>query len=968
MKIETEGFINQPTNMEVKTEVTGSGINAAPFAGSVLWGHSRDNILGKETARSSILDSSDGTIESLKSRAAALKGSLSAIFNKMDTGSVVKMDEDGVDINNTESHKLVTVVEQIQIKLAMYCDDFRATASIDTEDVIKTMGAGAAAYKIARSFEQNAVKPTKANVSQVLGALDKADQIGEISDAEKAFILQNNMKPTINNIYVAANAGYVNQSGTISYKQWNELIPQVEKVIENAGMEVNDENIQKGRWMIENDIEVTADNFVKLEALDKVNDILVSDELTDRITAAMTEGLRAGDTLLTGEEYSWEKAIRAEKTLETATDENIMAWVYSDRQYTLDGLERTIDAGEKKTPDKGDYKYVKATREIFQIKLMMTIESAGIMEKNGISVNTTDISELVEELKRTEASLLGEMQEFDKVTIKDAGRVNDVLEVFDRLKRAPGAVIGNVIKEDREPSAIALINSNAVVKARIAAAGDAYEALSTEIRSDLGDSVSKAIKASMSDILAENGYEDNAANRRAVRILAYNSMEINTKNIDSVKSVDYSVNRLFAEMTPKAVLQMIRDGVNPLETDVTELNGYLTEKGQSETARVEKYSEFLYRLEKNGNINKEEREKFIAVYRLVTHFQKDGMNAAGALVNQGLPLTMGNLLTAYMSRKDRGINLSVDDETGVVSAKDKITYYKNLFGEAQKKITPDALENMADRLDDMTPEQFAGELRETNIYGEDAVYARYIENAWQAAHLPEEVYKFVTENSIPATYNNLAAAQKVIKKPSGFFDRYREENPDEDECDSLIDLLDDREKVRKQYDEMVKNTEEIVHKALDTENSSIRMEELKSLGSGISLLAELAHRNNYFIPYQNGSESGVINLKIVEDGENRGSFSVIIHDGNYGRITAGARVDAESVNAYVMCDSAEGMKAIETKTDSIKLQLTAHHFSKVLISVNKVKVQPDYDTSVRDDVSTGRIFEAAKIFVTNLAN
>ena len=42
----------------------------------------------------------DGTFESVKENAEIIKNTLSVMFDKMDTGSVVKMDEDGIDINN----------------------------------------------------------------------------------------------------------------------------------------------------------------------------------------------------------------------------------------------------------------------------------------------------------------------------------------------------------------------------------------------------------------------------------------------------------------------------------------------------------------------------------------------------------------------------------------------------------------------------------------------------------------------------------------------------------------------------------------------------------------------------------------------------------------------------------------------------------------------------------------------------
>lgn len=45
------------------------------------------------------------------------------------------------------------------------------------------------------------------------------------------------------------------------------------------------------------------------------------------------------------------------------------------------------------------------------------------------------------------------------------------------------------------------------------------------------------------------GYENNEENRRAVRILAYNNLEMTEENIDRIKDLDKSVNLLFKSMT-----------------------------------------------------------------------------------------------------------------------------------------------------------------------------------------------------------------------------------------------------------------------------------------------------------------------------------------------------------------------------------------------------------------------------------
>lgn len=966
-----DGIINQHyNNAEAKTQKHSGGIDASFLADVVSFGSSEDNILGGGAEKSSILSGVDGSMESLKERASMLKDNLGAIFNKMDTGSVVKMDEDGVDINNTESDRIITVVERIQIKLAMYCDDFEANADIDEDAVKQVIGDAAMASKIAGKLRDNGVKPTKDNVSEVMGALEMASRIDSVDDGMKAYLMQNNMAPTVRNVYIADNAGYVNRTGVIPEQEWQELAPQVEKIMQEAGVRLTDENLAKGRWMLDNDIEVTKESFERLEALDNVVNILGSDELIDRIAAAMTEGLQAKDALISGEALPWEEAVTALETIEEADEESVAAWVFSGRDYTLAGLADTEIKGERIAPDKNDYKYIKASRELLEVRLMMTIDAARTMERNGISVNTLDISELVEELKKYEVNLfnLNKGQDEREVTLMDVEQVSMAMVAIDNLRYAPSAVIGSVVMADEEPTVNALSYHVPAVAARMEVAGNAYEALSTEIRSDLGDSVAKAVKASTGDILSNLGYEDNEEGRRAVRILAYNDMEINSQNIDKVKSIDYSANELFRNMTPQKVLSMIREGVNPLETSVEELNAYFINMYENARPEVERYSEFLYRMDKNGKITAEEREKFVGVYSLISKFQKDGMNAAGALVNQNLELTMGNLLTAYMSRRDRNIDLSADDNTGLAQVKDKVTYYKNLLGGVSGKVTPDALESIGDKLDTMTPEQFAQAVRESEAASDDAVYEKYVETARTAAEMDETVLKLIADNEIPSTYNNIMAAQVIAENPGSIFEDYKDKTKDENLEDRLIEALASKESAKDEYDALMEQARKLADEAVGTVDSYIDMEAMRLLGNNMKLVGTLAHRNNYYIPYQTENGAGVINLKIIETGENTGSFLIKMSDDVFGDITVEAKADAQSLRAQIMCSEAGSIEALEEKGAKIADELKQSGIEDVRVSVNRAQSQPDRKSVATDGVSTEVLFKAAQIFIKGLTN
>ena len=479
----------------------------------------------------------DISADDIKAKAEVIKNNLSVIESQMESGNVVKVDEEGIDINNTRTDKIVTVVERIQIKLAAYCDDFNITATgIDMED-IKAVTGNAATYKAAALM----------------------------SDSEKAYLVKNKLEPTIENVYHAIHSGAKDNTGNLlTDDEWNEILPQVKNIIKDAGLDVNEDTLSLSRYMIDNEIPLDKEN---LQYFDMLNKLETPDDktVTERIAATVIEGKSPEKTKVTGEKQPFENTVRAIAVLAQADMYNIMALAKEDVR-TIDVL-ADIEADDTGIePDFGNQTFAKTYRMIQETRLMMTIEAGRVLENNGISVNTTELSELVENLKKYEAAAMTENTDTE-VSVVD--RVNDILLAMEQLKTSPAAVLGEVKDEERVTPELLSVRTD-----RSMTAAKEYETLSTEVRTDLGDNINKAIKASTDDILSGMGYENNEENRRAVRILAYNNLEMTEENIDRIKDLDKSVNLLFKSMTGEKTLKMIRDGKNPLTTDIRELCDY----------------------------------------------------------------------------------------------------------------------------------------------------------------------------------------------------------------------------------------------------------------------------------------------------------------------------------------------------------------------------------------------------------
>lgn len=954
--------LNRPKfEYDVENEPVKGSFNAASLADIVSVGSVTD-FFGDEPQKNALLAAGDGSIESVKEQALVIRDNLTAAYTKMDTGSVVEMNEEGIDLYDEKDDEIVTVVEQIQIKLATYCDDFVPTVDISNDAVKKTLGAGASAIaqKITEAFHKNGIEPSDAIVKEVEAAVSMLDGIEKISDSAKAYMTQNRLDPTISNIYISEHAGYVCQVGKISEDAWHEIEGQAGKWLERYGYDNNEQNLAQCHWMIDNNLDLSTENFDKLNSISEISDNLTIDRIIDRTVATIIEGRSAKEALLNNENCPWEEAKIAIQTVEKATSAHIMAWATRDNeQLTLDDLNKIETEEIETAPDERDIRFITANRSLQELRLMMTLDVAHKMERLGIRTNFTEISNLVEQMKNLESQLIhGTKEETSLIEIE---QVRMSMVSIDNLRTAPSAVIGSVVEAGEIPTINAMQYHVAGVSAKLKDANEAYEALSTEIRSDLGDSVSKAITASTDDILGGMGYENSEENKRAVRILAYNSMEFTEANIDKVKNIDFCTNQLFKNMTPKSILAMIQDGINPLETSVEDLNDYLENYNQTYGREIEKYSEFIYRMDKKGNLSADEREKMIGLYGLVNKFSQDGMKAAGALINQGLDLTMGNLLTAYMTRKDANINLKADDETGLGEVKDKISYYKNLFGSARKHLTPEAISKISDNLEETSPEEFAKKLIDDESYRDKISTEKQLNDMRELSRISDDVYRFIRHNEIVPTINNVFATRNLLKNPGAIFS-------DDALEDEIWSAFEDKETMTEEYDSLARRAKEAIDSSMEESVSHVDFEALRMVGAGMNLLGAMARKNNFCIPFDNDGEKGIINLKILENGDNFGSFQIKFRSDELSNVTILGSIRENSVSASLMSSDSESIKILEAKSRVISETLSEAGYSISQLNINRTSSQPDMRSSDGEIVSAKETFKVAKIFVKELAN
>ncbi len=306
---------------------------------------------------------------------------------------------------------------------------------------------------------------------------------------------------------------------------------------------------------------------------------------------------------------------------------------------------------------------ITARRQLEEVRLRMSAEVNVRLLRSGFSIDTEPMVELIEALKRAEDPLANQYFPRDNMAVEKYQNYQKASNVAGQLPGLPADVLGMFAKGEGSASLETIYNEGKAMQAAYEKAQASYEKLMTGPRSDLGDSIDKAF-ASVDHILKDLGVELTDENRRAVRILGYNQMEMNLHNLEAVRDADRQVQGVLEKLTPAATLKMIRDGFNPLEKSFGELEQYFKTLPPEYKKEADSYSRFLYGLERNNEITPEERESYIGIYRLVRQLEKAEGAAVGALVNSQTEIHFSNLLSALQSSRNRPLDMRVSDETG----------------------------------------------------------------------------------------------------------------------------------------------------------------------------------------------------------------------------------------------------------------------------------------------------------------
>lgn len=896
--------------------------------------------------------------------------------------------------------------------------------------------------QIAQILREADIPATLENISRVVSALQMSQTAWVMSDNAKSYIISKGMSPTIENIYHGQYSGSdAYDMSVYDQELWGQLKGQIEDIIGLAGLGTQTAT-DDAKWLLANDLPITIDNLRTLDVLRGIKENMTLDKALVQIVQAMAAGSEAEQAVLDTSQFIIARDIingfNSVKDGDIITAINIMANNAAQYNTGADGEVQELSlallkqAGKENENNSNsaantavipeniidgmseqEIQAVIAKKNIAEICLKMTVQSVGLMAGKGINVETAPLESIVKELREIEnAYYMARFGIQGDMADKELGLMQEALQKTSDIANAPASVIGMGIRQ------MNLISFNELHAAAVSETAnrnqfmETYEKVATEPDKNFGDSIEKAFQRSVPDILQSLGLEDTQANERAVRILGYNSMEITEDNISAVKEYDASLNRIIDNMKPSVVLDMIRNGSNPLNKSIEELDrelaGIAYDKG---VTPEEKYSRYLWQLERSNAITEQERDGYIGVYRLLNNIEKTDGAAIGAVIQSKREMTLGNLLSAVRSIKGSGIDVEVDNDYGrlesLVYHSKPITmqldsgfnpdsgesgqdsgnrYYQGLVSEAIDNITPDSVNEMSDgdmeKILDTSLEKFAEEMKsrspENKLMRE--YYDKQAEEVRDMMQNRAEADLYLANMQIPVTVASLGAAIQMIKEGySPVKECYnrrnilgeKEKKEFEETADNMAESLDSEESIKSECEKARKYMEEILSRSYcEPDITSDELMKLKSLGRGIQLHGMMAGRRSYDIPVITGDTVTNMNVTILSGQDDKGKVRISISNANEDgngqnlNISAEFKISGSAVKGIVSCSNRESYEAVKESSMELKEDMADAGFEVKNISCSLGTPRggiPDEKINLGNNASTSVLYKAAKI-------
>ena len=857
------------------------------------------------------------------------------------------LDEVGMSLEKYTAKVLDRVLDSIK--------EVRQSIELSIEGQIESM------QHVARQFEEmgcvkeedvtallraSDIPVTQANISMMMKAIQMSSVIPDISDDAKAYMVKNDADLSIEQFY-KANFSTKDLSGRsqsffdggIGQGQFDQLKDDIQKVVESVGA---DSSAFSDRAYDEAKWIVDkglALNAQTLTKLDNINEISNDATMADMV-AHVTDVMRDGAN-----------PVKTDLT-------TVMAGMSF---TTLQLVKQRADAGEG-----SDFAQVAKGLEEIRMQMIESLYYEDSVYESGAYETNAGLS-------------------VAKESMQVVWRYSDISSI--NLEGADKVVAGTFGQK--------------TVLSNFADALNRYEESGTQVRADLGDRISKAF-AGIESLLKTEGIEVSEANIRATRLLGYAGMEVNETNITSMKQYHTLVESTFDALKPAVVVRMVKQGINPLNMEFEELRKTADEISQElGYSKEEKYSEFLYRLDKNNELTKEERSAYIGIYRLINAVKNTDNAAIAVTAKANRELTMSNLLTAVRTLRGGRLDETVSDEFGaidvvnvkgtrideqiVAAAKDVNTsevsasyVYENMLVDGTlKKLdsggivragTENIINLLGETLEDIVFEDSASD---DNV--KTATYKEIIDGApvINVPQLTGEAVDLLEGNFLPLTLENISMAADYFEgKITLGNDGKQKQSSGVQILNALKSKggLERADSVYRQQVEYMKNeASDFIMNCDDSEDAKLMLNRIKAG----TFLNRLADNRMYSFPVEDDNgEMMNVNMMFRSAGsdssvENEGRVDVSVNTQTLGRVKVSATIFVQEISVTVLSDMAKSVDKLKDSDYELRSAVESvigdleTNSADIKLTINYARMQIDEAFGMTSMASGARIGSGA---------
>lgn len=545
---------------------------------------------------------------------------------------------------------------------------------------------------VIESIDNNGLPIIKKHIQQGMTLLDKVDKMKALSEKELLTLIQRATPLEIDAIYRAIHSlskSSKSLQDDENYLRLEKEIPRalIENHLERIGVDNTNEHQQLAIKMMAREIPITKENIERFYEIPKLIEELQTDKAKKQILDQTFESIRqqgklspialnqiSGDTK--NENVSIEAIDHIINKLPEMTMRDVRATIRDVKKASRQSID--INLRDIVTPKKIDEiatlsddiesEAINVHKNLEEIRLKMTYEVALRMASKGILVDIEPLEKVVEAL-RVESHLI-KTETFNEMSyepnLQEEFKFDKMVEDLQILRQDYKSSLTQVLKEEMR------LHIHPMAE---------YEKSMTQVRADLGDRVEKTF-GQFESILLDLGVTINKENLNGLEVLARAQMPINMENLEHVTFLQAQVNEILEHLNPHMVVQMLKEGIDPLSLDVSETLSFMKNFNQRfGFTHEERVAQAIVKMEADKSLAPEMKEGILGVYRMLHTISRSMGRATGFLVKNDLPVTLENLFEAaqYVKKTKEQrplIQVDVDQDFGLLET---IKQEKNLI-------------------------------------------------------------------------------------------------------------------------------------------------------------------------------------------------------------------------------------------------------------------------------------------------